>query len=76
MQIRKIQKSDTHKYLDFLLKLDTETKSMMYEPGERPTDISVVERISLYHYRYKRSLSKPRNRKRAFFQSKYLGKGK
>lgn len=45
MQIRKIQKSDSHKYLDFLLKLDTETKSMMYEPGERPTDISVVESI-------------------------------
>ena len=43
MQIRKIAMKDANKYLDMLLNLDNETKFMMFEPGERPTDINIVK---------------------------------
>ena len=34
---------DANKYLDMLLNLDNETKFMMFEPGERSTDINIVK---------------------------------
>ena len=34
---------DANKYLDMLLNLDNETKFMMFESGERPTDINIVK---------------------------------
>lgn len=43
MDIRKIQREDANNYLEMLLNLDNETKFMMFEPGERPTDISIVK---------------------------------
>ena len=45
MEIRKIQMEDADNYLDILLNLDNETKFMMFEPGERPTDINIVKNI-------------------------------
>lgn len=45
MEIRKIQMEDACNYLDMILKLDNETKFMMFEPGERPTDINIVKNI-------------------------------
>ena len=45
MEIRKIQMEDANNYLDMLLNLDNETKFMMFEPGERPTDINIVKNI-------------------------------
>ena len=45
MKIRKIQIEDAANYLDMLLNLDKETKFMMFEPGERPTDINIVKNI-------------------------------
>lgn len=45
MEIRKIQMEDAYNYLDMLLKLDNETKFMMFEPGERPTDINIAKNI-------------------------------
>lgn len=43
MKIRKIEATDVTNYLDMLLKLDNETQFMMFEPGERDTDIEVVK---------------------------------
>ena len=43
MEIRNIRIEDAENYLDMLLNLDKETKFMMYEPGERPTDINAVK---------------------------------
>ncbi|MDB8803660.1 GNAT family N-acetyltransferase [Romboutsia sp. 1001216sp1] len=45
MEIRKIQMQDANNYLDMLLNLDKETKFMMFEPGERPTDINIAKNI-------------------------------
>lgn len=45
MEIRKIQMEDSNNYLDMLLNLDNETKFMMFEPGERPTDINIIKNI-------------------------------
>lgn len=45
MEIRKIQMKDAHNYLSMLLNLDNETKFMMFEPGERSTDINIVKNI-------------------------------
>ena len=45
MEIRKIQIEDADNYLDMLLNLDMETKFMMFEPGERSTDINIVKNI-------------------------------
>ena len=45
MEIRKIQMEDANNYLDMLLNLDNETKFMMFEPGERPTDINIIKNI-------------------------------
>lgn len=45
MEIRKIQEKDAKNYLDMLLNLDKETKNMMFEPGERSTDINIAEGI-------------------------------
>ena len=43
MLIRKIRVEDAHNYLHMLLDLDNETKFMMFEPGERSTDINNVK---------------------------------
>lgn len=45
MEIRKIQIEDAYNYLDMLLNLDNETKFMMFEPGERSTDINIAKNI-------------------------------
>lgn len=45
MQIRKIQMQDAENYLDMLLNLDKETKYMLFEPDERPTDINITKSI-------------------------------
>lgn len=45
MEIRKIQMKDADNYLDMLLNLDNETKFMMFEPGERSTDINIAKNI-------------------------------
>ena len=45
MEIRKIRMEDADNYLDMLLNLDNETKFMMFEPGERPTDINIIKNI-------------------------------
>jgi len=39
MEIRNVKAEDAEAFLKMLLQLDTETKNMMYEPGERSTDI-------------------------------------
>ena len=44
MEIRKIQMEDANNYLDMLLNLDNETKFMMFEPWERPTDINIIKK--------------------------------
>ena len=43
MEIRNIRIEDAENYLDMLLNLDKETKFMMDEPGERPTDINALK---------------------------------
>lgn len=43
MEIRDIQIEDAENYLDMLLNLDKETKFMMFEPWERPTDINALK---------------------------------
>lgn len=43
MEIRNIRIEDAENYLDMLLNLDKETKFMMFEPGERSTDINAVK---------------------------------
>lgn len=45
MEIRKIQMEDANNYLDMLLNLDHETKYMMFEPGERSTDINITKNV-------------------------------
>ena len=45
MEIKKIQMEDANNYLNMLLNLDNETKFMMFEPGERPTDINIIKNI-------------------------------
>lgn len=45
MEIRKIKKEDASNYLDMLLNLDKETKDMIFEPDERPSDIEIVKGI-------------------------------
>ena len=45
MEIRKIRIEDADNYLDMLLNLDNETEFMMFEPGERPTDINIIKNI-------------------------------
>lgn len=39
MVIREINEKDAENFLNMLKKLDTETKNMMYEPGERKTTV-------------------------------------
>lgn len=43
MEIRKLKKSDGEKFLNLLLRLDHETKFMLYEPGERKTTPQEME---------------------------------
>ncbi len=43
MVIRKMEVSDAGRFLDMLRKLDTETKFMMYEPGERKTTLGEMQ---------------------------------
>ncbi len=45
MDIRKIQMQDAKNYLDMLLNLDKETKYMLFEPDERPTDVNITKGI-------------------------------
>ena len=45
MEIRKIKIEDANNFLEMLLNLDNETKFMMFEPGERPTNINIVKNI-------------------------------
>lgn len=45
MEIRKIKMKDADNYLNMLLNLDNETKFMMFEPGERSTDINIAKNI-------------------------------
>lgn len=46
MDIRRIKIEDAKAFLQLLNQLDSETKNMMYEPGERPQNIaSVTKRI-------------------------------
>ncbi len=45
MEVRKIEKKDANNYLNMLLNLDNETKFMMFEPGERSTDINIAKNI-------------------------------
>lgn len=42
MLIRKIMEEDAAAFLKMLTQLDTETKNMMYEPGERPQNLDRV----------------------------------
>lgn len=42
MNIRKIQTNDAQRFFNLLSKLDRQTKTMMYEPDERPNDLSMV----------------------------------
>ncbi|GAA0076797.1 GNAT family N-acetyltransferase [Clostridium sp. CTA-5] len=47
MIIRKASIEDSEKYLQMLKQLDTETKNMMFEPGERRTTVEQIkERIA------------------------------
>lgn len=43
MNIRKLETTDVEKYLGMLTQLDKETKSMLFEPGERTTSISQIK---------------------------------
>jgi RimJ/RimL family protein N-acetyltransferase len=43
MIIRKINDGDSAGFLNMLVKLDSETKNMMYEPGERNTSIEEMK---------------------------------
>lgn len=43
IKIRNLIKEDSQHFFDMLMKLDTETKYMMYEPGERNTNITQIE---------------------------------
>ena len=45
MVIREIRMEDAHNYLHMLLDLDNEAKFMMFEPGERSTDINSIKNI-------------------------------
>lgn len=45
MEVRKIEMKDANNYLNMLLNLDNETKFMMFEPGERSTDINIAKDI-------------------------------
>ena len=45
MVIREIRMEDAYNYLHMLLDLDNETKFMMFEPGERSTDINNIKNI-------------------------------
>lgn len=45
MIIREIKMEDADNYLHMLLNLDNETKFMMFEPGERSTDINDIKNI-------------------------------
>jgi len=45
VEIRKIQKEDSEKYLEFMKKLDNETKYMMYEPDERKSTLKDIEEM-------------------------------
>lgn len=45
MVIREIKMEDADNYLHMLLNLDNETKFMMFEPGERSTDINNIKNI-------------------------------
>jgi RimJ/RimL family protein N-acetyltransferase len=42
LPIRAITPDDTSTFLDLCLTLDAETEFMMYEPGERPTDLEAL----------------------------------
>lgn len=44
MIIRTIRENDAQKFLNMLKKLDSETKNMMYEPGERKTTVDEMKR--------------------------------
>ena len=50
MEIRKIQMEDANNYLDMLLNLDNETKFMMFEPWERPTDINIIKNYLFFRF--------------------------
>lgn len=43
--IREIQKKDSVDFLNMLLRLDKETKNMMFEPDERPKDVKQIENM-------------------------------
>lgn len=43
IKIREIQVADAEDYLFMLKKIDSETKNMMYEPGERKTSLTEME---------------------------------
>jgi RimJ/RimL family protein N-acetyltransferase len=43
MEIRDMQKADAEKFLNMLLRLDRETKFMLYEPEERPREVKETE---------------------------------
>ncbi|MCL2199542.1 MAG: GNAT family N-acetyltransferase [Defluviitaleaceae bacterium] len=43
MEIRAITLSDSRAFLDLLLRLDNETKFMMFEPGERDSSEKLIE---------------------------------
>lgn len=45
MIIRKIRVEDSKEFLEMLIKLDNETKFMMYEPGERKTTVEKMKNI-------------------------------
>ncbi len=45
MKIRQIETGDAEKFLNMLKRLDTETKFMMYEPGERKTTLEEQMKI-------------------------------
>ena len=55
MTIREIQKKDATYFLNMLLRLDRETKNMMFEPDERPRDVKKVEDM-IEHYQQTHSL--------------------
>jgi GNAT superfamily N-acetyltransferase len=43
MIIRRIEAEDTEAFLSMLKQLDSETKNMMYEPGERKTSVDEMK---------------------------------
>jgi RimJ/RimL family protein N-acetyltransferase len=44
MDIRRIGTDDAEAFLHMLIQLDSETKNMTYEPGERPQDVDSIRK--------------------------------